>query len=265
MILGGVSETAFANLPIISINGQIVRFDQDPILVQGSLLAPIEPIVDLMPAISDWREEVGIFSLLYGITSMGVRIGYREMLVRNENTGKENHVQLPIPPLVIDGVLFLPIETIVEKLGFHVKMHYTTNTLHITRGPPPIEQVIDPPPPPRPPGPPRAFASLLNIAFGLGSYLQKDIAGGVVITAGYALALGLVAWELNLTRNDRLAGYLGPIGIGVAAATMIFGFARPYIYFRNRNRMSAIDMIDIRLVSNNQNQPALMVGFSNSF
>jgi hypothetical protein len=105
----------------------------------------------------------------------------------------------------------------------------------------------------------------MNIAFGLGSYLQGDTAGGLIVTGGYAATLGLIAWELSLSRGDGMAGVAGPIGIGVGAATLIFGFVKPFIYNGNRQLESAMSNLDIALVSSNQNKNVLAIKYTYSF
>jgi len=105
----------------------------------------------------------------------------------------------------------------------------------------------------------------MNIAFGLGSYLQGDTAGGVITTGGFAAALGLIAWELSLSYDDGMAGVPGPIGIGLAAATMVFGFVKPVLFSKNRQFASVMDKVDISLVSNEQNKGALRIGYTHRF
>jgi hypothetical protein len=130
--------------------------------------------------------------------------------------------------------------------------------------------------PPRPPSPTPLPAEqkttggaigygLLNIAFGLGSYLQGDVPGGVVVTGGFAAALGLIAWEFNLARDDAMAGVIGPIGIGVGAASLIFGFVKPFVYNSNRQLASVMSNVDISLVSSGQNKKALAIKYTYSF
>jgi len=105
----------------------------------------------------------------------------------------------------------------------------------------------------------------MNLAFGLGSYLQGDIPGGVIVTGGYAAALGLIAWEFSLSRGDAMAGIIGPIGVGVGAATIIFGFVKPIIYNSNRRLASAVGNLDVALVSSEQNKKTLAIKYTHSF
>jgi hypothetical protein len=104
----------------------------------------------------------------------------------------------------------------------------------------------------------------LNILLGLGSYLQGDITGGAIVTGGYVASIALIAWELALSRNDAGAGYLGPVGIGFGAASLVFGFIKPLIF--NGSRLaSASGGFDIALVSNERNKNALAFLYTRSF
>jgi hypothetical protein len=106
--------------------------------------------------------------------------------------------------------------------------------------------------------------SLMNIAFGLGSYLQGDLLGGATVTGGHAAAIALIAWELALSRDDAGAGYLGPVGIGLGAASLAFGFVKPFIF--NGSRVaSANSDFDIALVSNERGKSALAIRYTKSF
>jgi len=140
-------------------------------------------------------------------------------------------------------------------------------TLPQTTSPPINRQPV---PTPLPSGPKQATGGavgygFMNLAFGLGSYLQGDIPGGVIVTGGYAAALGLIAWEFSLSYNDPMAGIIGPIGIGVGAATLIFGFVKPFVYNSNRKLASAMGNLDIALVSDEQNKKAVAIKYTHSF
>jgi hypothetical protein len=113
------------------------------------------------------------------------------------------------------------------------------------------------------PGKPLSYG-FMNMAFGLGSYLQGDIIGGAIVTGGYAASIVLIAWELALTRNDAGAGYLGPVGIGFGAASLVFGFVKPFIF--NGSRLaSASGGFDIALVSNERSRSVLAFMYTRSF
>jgi len=103
----------------------------------------------------------------------------------------------------------------------------------------------------------------LNIFLGLGSYLEGDIAGGVTLTAGYAVSAGLFFIEATLLDWDNPAvGVPATIGVSVAGVTLVYGFVRPFIYNRSPKVVSIMDNIKpgIVMVSDTRN-----VGFQLSY
>jgi hypothetical protein len=85
----------------------------------------------------------------------------------------------------------------------------------------------------------------LNLAAGLGSFVQRDWAGGVTLLAGYGAAAGLLGWEMSLKYEDALASVPGMIGIGVAGLTAVYGFIRPVLYERNRRLTGLADRVNL--------------------
>ena len=89
----------------------------------------------------------------------------------------------------------------------------------------------------------------LNIIFGLGSYLEGDTIGGITVTAGYAVAIGLSVIEAAALDWDSPAvGVPGTIGITVAGLTLVYGFARPFIYHYSPGLASVMDNTHFKIV-----------------
>jgi len=89
----------------------------------------------------------------------------------------------------------------------------------------------------------------LNILFGLGSYLEGDISGGITITAGYVAAAGLFAVEaLALDWDSPLVGVPATAGVAVAGLTLVYGFVRPFIYNRSLRAVAVIDNTQFSIV-----------------
>jgi hypothetical protein len=107
--------------------------------------------------------------------------------------------------------------------------------------------------------------SFMNLAFGLGSYLQGDTKGGVIVTGGYAASIALIVWELNLTRADAMAGYLGPVGVAAGVGTLVFGFVKPLVFNRNSRLASASGDFDIALVSNGRGKSAVAFTYTKNY
>jgi len=89
----------------------------------------------------------------------------------------------------------------------------------------------------------------LNILFGLGSYIEGDIVGGITITAGYAVAAGLFVIEATALDWDNPAvGVPATIGVTVAGLTLVYGFARPFIYHYSPKLASVMDNTQFKIV-----------------
>jgi TolB-like protein len=107
---------------------------------------------------------------------------------------------------------------------------------------------------------------VLNLALGLGSFVQGDWAGGgLTLLAGYGAAAGLIAWELSLTYEDDLAGIPGVIGIGVGGLTALYGFIRPALYNRHRTLAMILDNLHVSPVPTAWGRGGAQVSYSFTF
>jgi len=90
---------------------------------------------------------------------------------------------------------------------------------------------------------------MLNILLGLGSYIERDVSGGLTITAGYAITAGLFVIEATLLDWDNpMVGVPATTGFFVAGLTFVYGFARPFIYNRSPGIASIINDIQPKIV-----------------
>ena len=106
----------------------------------------------------------------------------------------------------------------------------------------------------------------LNIIFGLGSYLERDIAGGVTITSGYAVAAGLFVIEATALDWDSPAvGVPATIGVTVAGLTLVYGFARPFIYNRSPRMAAVMDNTKTNIVLTSDSVGNRAAGFQVSY
>jgi hypothetical protein len=86
---------------------------------------------------------------------------------------------------------------------------------------------------------------LLNLAVGLGSFVQGDPGGGVITLLSYGAAAGLVYWEMTLAYEDDLAGIPGTVGLGVAGFALLYGFIRPAVFNSSRALAEIADGINV--------------------
>jgi TolB-like protein len=102
----------------------------------------------------------------------------------------------------------------------------------------------------------------LNIFLGLGSYLEGDIAGGITLTAGYLLSAGLFIIEATALDWDSPAvGVPATLGVTVAGLTIVYGFARPFIYNYSPRIASVMDNTQPRIVMTSDTYGNQNVGF----
>jgi hypothetical protein len=105
----------------------------------------------------------------------------------------------------------------------------------------------------------------LNLAVGLGSFIQGDVGGGFLTLLSYGAAAGLIAWELSLDYYDDLAGIPGPVGIGVAGFAVLYGFIRPVVFNNNRPLAEIIDRVDIAVVPWTDGRNAVRLAYTVKF
>jgi TolB-like protein len=107
---------------------------------------------------------------------------------------------------------------------------------------------------------------VLNLALGLGSFIQGDwVGGGLALLAGYGAAAGLIYWELTLTYEDDLAGIPGIVGIGVGGLTVLYGFIRPAVFNRSHALAAVTDNIRVAVVPGPENRGAVQLSYRLKF
>jgi TolB-like protein len=116
----------------------------------------------------------------------------------------------------------------------------------------------------------RIVSGFGNLALGAGSFTMGDWAGGAIVAGGYAAAAGLMLWDIfGLEYEDKLAGVPGGIGIGVAAASAVFGFVRPFFFHRSGQTAilnnSPVDGLDIVLVPDTNGNLAAQLSYTLHF
>ena len=106
----------------------------------------------------------------------------------------------------------------------------------------------------------------LNIVLGLGSHLQGDKSSSRVIMGGYSLATGLIVWELaGLSYDDAMAGIPGTIGLGLAGATVIFGFVKPFFFNKNPAFATIIERMNFTPVYSGRQKNAFRITYTCNF
>jgi hypothetical protein len=112
----------------------------------------------------------------------------------------------------------------------------------------------------------RLLTGFGNIFFGLGSYISGDRGGGAFVTTGEVIAGGLILIELYaLKYENALAGWVGPVGVGVGGLTLLYGFVRPYTHSRNPRIAEIADNVNIAVIPSNDKSLAVSLSYKIKF
>jgi hypothetical protein len=102
----------------------------------------------------------------------------------------------------------------------------------------------------------------LNMVLGLGSFLvQKDVLGGLTLLVGYAVAGGLIGWEMAMGYDDSPAGVPGTIGLWVAGGTVAYGFIRPFLYAWSQKVAEVLDGVRVSVLPEVRGRTALRLAY----
>ena len=102
----------------------------------------------------------------------------------------------------------------------------------------------------------------MNILFGLGSYLEGDIFGGLTITGGFTIAAVLMVIEAAALDWDSPAvGVPATTGVIIAGLTMVYGFARPFIYNYSPQMAALMDNTQPKIVLTSDSYENRNIGF----
>jgi hypothetical protein len=221
--------------------------------------------------------EVGNVSIASGALRINTTTaGYLSLLINNtnQNIGElPGNATLPIPKISAGDIEIQMVyaDGFTEKQTVTVERDQTTEVNFKYRpSPAPIPdekpdaanpvQVVNKP----------YFSTLstgfLNLALGLGSFTKGDPGGGALILGGYAASVGLILTEKYLMEE----GVVGTIGLGVAGATAIFGFIRPYLFEKklvkkNSTTIQPLSGINVGIVPDRRGKPALTISYTHNF
>jgi TolB-like protein len=106
---------------------------------------------------------------------------------------------------------------------------------------------------------------MLNLALGLGSFIQGDVGGGVLTLLSYGAAAGLIFWELSLDYHDEMAGIPGALGIGAAGFAVLYGFIRPIVFNNNRPLAEVMDGARVAVAPAGRGGAAIRLSYTLKF
>ncbi len=110
----------------VTLDGELVEFDQPPVSVNGRTLVPIRAVMEKMGGTVNWHGETNTTEIRFD--------GNRMQLVLDSATAFYNGdaYKLDVPPQAINNRTLMPLRFVAEKFGFYVGWDDATRTVIIT-------------------------------------------------------------------------------------------------------------------------------------
>lgn len=110
----------------VAIDGQMQRFEQPPVIVDGNTLVPLRAIFEKLGASIDWNDKEQSVTAKKGNSAVYLIIGSKNATVNGTNT------TLEVPAQIVNGHTMVPVRFIGEALGAEVNWEASSQTVVIT-------------------------------------------------------------------------------------------------------------------------------------
>lgn len=181
----------------VFVDGQLVQFDQPPIVVGARVLVPLRGIFERLGATVEWEAGTRTVLAVSGSTVVELVIGRRTARVN------DRVVQLDVPAMVVRGRTLVPLRFVSESIGAEVQYQDSTRTVLIFSpgaGPAPAPQ-------PQPTAASRVLGTLVQIRRGGDS-------PSITVEQDNSLHRVFVTPETAITRINLSTNTGGSVGLG---------------------------------------------------
>lgn len=114
-VLFCLSMPIFAQNPVrVSVNGEMLAFDQPPIIDHDRVLVPVRAIFESLGANVEWQEQTRRVTAQKGFDSVVLWIG-KNVMYRNGEA-----VVLDVVPRIVNDRTLVPVRAVSESFGAHV-------------------------------------------------------------------------------------------------------------------------------------------------
>ncbi len=110
----------------VKVNDSELAFDQNPIIIEGRTLVPLNAIFTALGATVKWDGETYTVTAQRGNTNISLKIGSNQLFVNG--TAKE----LDVPAIIVAGRTLVPAKAVSEAFGCNVGWDSATQTVNIT-------------------------------------------------------------------------------------------------------------------------------------
>jgi len=121
----GKSPTIRESSVELYIDGQQVKLDPKPLLVDGSNYLPLRAVAELLNAGVSWESDTQTATIRKDGTSVVLQVGSTYATIRGEKK------EIPASPILVDNRVYVPVRVISEALGYTVSYKSETDSIHI--------------------------------------------------------------------------------------------------------------------------------------
>lgn len=123
MAISSVAVYAESDLTV-KVNGKKLRFDNEPIITDGTTLVEVRPLAKALGATVKWVSNTQSAKLT--TDDLGVVLKIDETLMSAVEFDSDNEemqwVELPVAPRLIDDTLYVPLRSVAESFGAEVEL-----------------------------------------------------------------------------------------------------------------------------------------------
>lgn len=210
----GLPGSSGADEVKVYLDGNMLGFDQSPIIEDGRTLAPLRAIFEALGADVDWDNQTRTVTAQKEQLKIDLQIGSKEAYVNNQP------VELDVPGRIINDRTLVPLRFISEALGAKVDWDGSARTVWITRTPSP--SVADP----------------NNNQFGFNLYNQLGNGSQNIMVSPISMAMAL-----HMTYNGAVAGTKEDM----AKALQITGIDLDALNQKNRDLLQRLKAADSKV------------------
>lgn len=109
----------------VTLNGEAIEFDQNPIIIDGRTLVPLRAIFEAFGATVDWNGTTQTVTSTKDGTTISMTIGQAEMYKNGETK------ILDVAPQIVNGRTLVPVRAIAESFNISVDWDGATNTVNL--------------------------------------------------------------------------------------------------------------------------------------
>ncbi|OPX83652.1 MAG: TPR repeat-containing protein YrrB [Pelotomaculum sp. PtaB.Bin104] len=109
----------------VMLDGEILTFDQNPIMQNDRVLVPLRKIFEALNTTVSWEPETQTITAVKEGTTVKLTVGLTEAFVNNLQ------IKLDQPPLIVNDRTLVPLRFVAEALGADVVWDGTTSTVKI--------------------------------------------------------------------------------------------------------------------------------------